>query len=415
MEGRPQGESPAAAAGEARPARLTSKVLLATRSPGFLQALTARCRDLTVDAYPLGPHLVLQAFGTEEDLDEVQATLRATGSSLHAVRATGRMTFVLEGGDSEGAVIRELAARDAHVVPPIRWEGGEARVTLLVGEAVDLRDVQALLPDARLLAKRAVANGSAVRDALGSPLFLTSLTTKQARALLAAYEAGYYDFPRRVTTEEVGQALAVSRSTFQEHLHRAEHHVVRAMLPFVRIRAQGSDGAPSGTAGEALALYSRFSGELGLYVQLEVLGDRVRRVRLARDPPADAEPSHPYLTRILEHIRTGEGDLRDIPLDLEVGPFERQVLDFLRTLPRGATVTYGEIAQRLGRPRAARAVGNACARNPAPVLIPCHRVVPASGGLGAYSGGDGPATKRRLLEREGAVVPLRGEKARPSE
>ncbi len=163
-----------------------------------------------------------------------------------------------------------------------------------------------------------------------------------------------------------------------------------------------------GATGEALDLYSKFSRELGLYVQLEVLGGRVRRVRLARKRLGREETSHPYLTRILEKVKTGEGDLSDIPLDLDVGPFERQVLAFLRTLPRGSTVTYGEIARLLGRPKATRAVGNACARNPVPLIVPCHRVVPAAGGIGAYSGGDGPVTKRKLLELEGADVPPEG-------
>ncbi len=378
------------------------KVVLATRSPGLLQALTARFDGLAVDAYPLGPHLVLQAFGSEEDLQRVVVALKNAGADLRTTSSQGRATVVLDGAQAE-EVIRLLANRDAHVVPPIRWERGEARVTLLVTDAADLAELQALFPDARLLSKRAVASGSAVGEALRSPLFLTRLTAKQARALEAAFDAGYYNTPRRAAAEEVSQALGISRSTFQEHLQRAEQHVVRAMLPLVRIRAAG-EGASSGPAEEALALYSRFSGELGLYVQLEVLGDRVRRVRLTHERSAEAAMSHPYLTRILEHIRTGRGNLGDIPLDLQVGPFEREVLAFLRTLPPGATVTYGEIARLLGRPGASRAVGNACARNPVPVIIPCHRVVPASGGLGAYSGGDGPATKRKLLEREGADV-----------
>ncbi|MFQ6013249.1 MAG: methylated-DNA--[protein]-cysteine S-methyltransferase [Thermoplasmata archaeon] len=383
---------------------LTCKVVLATRSPGLLQSLTARCPSLVVDAYLLGPHLVLQAFGSEADLNEAQGALLAMDSALHTVTADGRMTFVLEGAEPEEEVIRLLAQRAAHVVPPVRWAGGEARVTLLVGEAADLQEVQALFPDARLLSKRAVASESAVREALGSPLFLPNLTRKQARALQAAFDAGYYDFPRRVTMDEVSQALAISRSTFQEHLHRAEAHLIRAMLPLVRIKASGSDGASPGPAGEALALYSRFSQELGLYVQLEVLGDRVRRVRLAPERPKEGETSHPYLTRILEHIRTGEGDLSDIPVDFQVGPFDREVLAYLRTLRPGTTITYGEIARHLGRPRASRAVGNACRRNPVPVIIPCHRVVPVTGGLGGYSGGSGAATKRELLEREGADV-----------
>ncbi|MEE9593320.1 MAG: methylated-DNA--[protein]-cysteine S-methyltransferase, partial [Thermoplasmata archaeon] len=383
---------------------MTFKVVLATRSPGLLQALTARCHDLVVDAYVLGPQLVLQAFGSEEDLSEAQGALESVQSALHTVAADGRKTFVLEGGRPEEEVIRLLAERAAHVVPPIRWAQGEARVTLLVSETADLQEVQALFPDAQLLSKRAMAHESALREALGSPLFLPDLTKKQARALRAAFDAGYYDFPRRVTMDEISPALNISRSTFQEHLHRAEGHLVRAMLPLIRIRATGSDDASPGPAAEALALYSRFSQELGLYVQLEILGDRVRRVRLASQPVEEGEASHPYLTRILEHIRTGEGDLGDIPVDLQVGPFDREVLAFLRTLRPGTTITYGEIARRLGRPKASRAVGNACRRNPVPVIIPCHRVVPVAGGLGRYSGGSGAATKRALLEREGADV-----------
>ena len=377
------------------------KVVLATKAPSTLQTLTARREELTVDAYPLGPHLVLQAFGAEDDLDEAVAVLQARETLMRSVRAEGRMTFVLEGGNTEEEVIRLLADQAAQVVPPIRWARGEAHVTLLVGGAADLRDVKALFPNARLLSKRVLAGGSGARGALRSPLFLSSLTQKQAKALVAAFEAGYYDFPRRVTMEEVSRIQGAARSTFQEHLHKAEQHVTRAMLPFIRIRAAESELG----AGDALSLYSRFSGELGLYVQLEVLGNRVRRVKLARERSPEAEPSHPYLERILSHLRTGRGDLRDIPLDLQVGPFEREVLEFLRDLPRGKTITYGEIARHLGRPRAARAVGRACARNPAPLVIPCHRVVPASGGLGNYTGEGGAQTKRKLLEREGALAP----------
>src|SRR2546422_702359 len=219
-------------------------------------------------------------------------------------------------------------------------------------------------------------------------------------ALVAAYEAGYYEFPRKATTEQVSLSLGIARSTFEQHLNRAEHHVVRAMLPMVRARSGREDG-------EALEVYSKFSRELGLYVQLEVLGDRVAAVRLARKAPLETAGSeHPHLARILEHVHTGKGDLQDIPLALEVAPFEREVLEFLRTIPPGETITYGEIARRLGRPGASRAVGTACARNPAVIVIPCHRVVPKSGGLGNYSSEGGPETKRRLLEREGARVAL---------
>lgn len=242
---------------------LSYKVVFATKSSGSLQALTARHEGLTIDVYPLGPHIALQAFGVEEDLEETVSALERKGSLAHSLLGKGRVTCVLEGGETEGEVIRFLADHAAHVVPPIRWTRGEAHVTLLVSTDVDLRDVEALFPDARLLSKRALSNGSAARDALRSPLFLSSLTQKQADALVAAFDAGYYDFPRRVTMDDVSEALGAARSTFQEHLHKAEQHVIRAMLPFARIRATELKGDAAGT-GEALSLYSQFSGELGL-------------------------------------------------------------------------------------------------------------------------------------------------------
>ena len=92
---------------------------------------------------------------------------------------------------------------------------------------------------------------------------------------------------------------------------------------------------------------------------------------------------------------------RDLPpLDLAAGTsFQQQVWRCLGKIPPGQTRTYAELAVVIGRPRAARAVGNACGANPIPLLIPCHRVVPSGGGLGGFSG---PIEwKRSLLEREG--------------
>jgi methylated-DNA-[protein]-cysteine S-methyltransferase len=73
----------------------------------------------------------------------------------------------------------------------------------------------------------------------------------------------------------------------------------------------------------------------------------------------------------------------------------------LRDVPRGTTVTYGELADRAGRPGAARAVGSAMARNPWPIVVPCHRVLAAGGALGGFSAPGGVVTKRRLLVQEG--------------
>lgn len=90
------------------------------------------------------------------------------------------------------------------------------------------------------------------------------------------------------------------------------------------------------------------------------------------------------------------------PVDLSlVGPFERIVLERLRRIPKGQVRTYRDIAREIGHPGAVRAVGNACAKNPVPLIVPCHRVVRSDGGLGGYSLRGGTALKRRLLEGEG--------------
>jgi O-6-methylguanine DNA methyltransferase len=86
----------------------------------------------------------------------------------------------------------------------------------------------------------------------------------------------------------------------------------------------------------------------------------------------------------------------------DVGEFERTVLEILTRIPRGEVRTYTWVAQQAGRPKAVRAVGNICARNVVPFVVPCHRVVPAGGGIGNYAFG-GPK-KRDLLRREGVPV-----------
>jgi methylated-DNA-[protein]-cysteine S-methyltransferase len=101
----------------------------------------------------------------------------------------------------------------------------------------------------------------------------------------------------------------------------------------------------------------------------------------------------------------GEDDRLELPVDLTLvgGPFRRSVLETLhRDVHRGEVVTYGALARQAGNPRAVRAVGTACATNPVPIVVPCHRVLPASGRLGAYGGG--PERKRLLLALEGASV-----------
>ncbi|MBW6399677.1 methylated-DNA--[protein]-cysteine S-methyltransferase [Roseomonas sp. HJA6] len=91
----------------------------------------------------------------------------------------------------------------------------------------------------------------------------------------------------------------------------------------------------------------------------------------------------------------------DLPLALRGTPFQKAVWAALRQIPPGRTATYAEVAARIGRPGAARAVARACAANPVALVIPCHRVVPAAGGVGGWRWG--ATRKHALLMREGAL------------
>jgi methylated-DNA-[protein]-cysteine S-methyltransferase len=152
---------------------------------------------------------------------------------------------------------------------------------------------------------------------------------------------------------------------------------------------------------------SFFAPALGLHVEMEFQEGRLARLRLLDQPsplgpPAD-ERAREVAARIARHLETGREDLSGVEVDLSgLPPFHRRVLEALRDVRPGATLTYGALAKRVGSPQASRAVGAAMARNPIPVVVPCHRVVPTSGRLGNYSGAGGVATKRALLALEGA-------------
>ena len=96
----------------------------------------------------------------------------------------------------------------------------------------------------------------------------------------------------------------------------------------------------------------------------------------------------------------------DMPLAPMEEGFSRDVYEAMAKIPYGSVMTYGELAAVSGHPKASRAVGSACRRNPLPIIIPCHRVVPASGGIGNYSGPEG--VKQFLLRLESEQVPDAG-------
>ena len=101
-----------------------------------------------------------------------------------------------------------------------------------------------------------------------------------------------------------------------------------------------------------------------------------------------------------EVLRRVDGDtpLREVPLDVRGTAFQLKVWRELLRIPRGETRSYGEVAEAVGSPRAARAVGTACGTNPVAFVVPCHRVIAADGGLGGY--GFGLPVKRRILDAE---------------
>jgi methylated-DNA-[protein]-cysteine S-methyltransferase len=128
----------------------------------------------------------------------------------------------------------------------------------------------------------------------------------------------------------------------------------------------------------------------------------LRRFPTAREaaPPADVQRA---IDDIVALIGGERRDLGHVRLDSEGVPdFNRRVYDIARTIPAGATLTYGEVAERLGDRTLARDVGQALGQNPFPPIVPCHRVLAAGGKTGGFSAPGGVDTKLRLLTIEGA-------------
>ena len=162
------------------------------------------------------------------------------------------------------------------------------------------------------------------------------------------------------------------------------------------------------TALGRCAVVAGSDGLLG--VMLPSSEERVMRGRISRLHPYAVERAPrgavaDAVARIQQLLNAGEADLSPIVLDdSAIGGFERQVYQIAREAPPGRTITYGEIARRIGDVSQSRRVGQALGRNPWPIVVPCHRVLGADGKAGGFSAPGGVDTKMRMLALERARV-----------
>ena len=125
----------------------------------------------------------------------------------------------------------------------------------------------------------------------------------------------------------------------------------------------------------------------------------LRQEYSAAEVSANTAPRSEWVKAIADHLR-GDRSPLDLPIDVAATAFQWKVWRALQQIPSGETRAYAEVARRIGKPRAIRAVANACANNPVALVVPCHRVVPSSGGAGGYRWGI--ERKKKLLATEAA-------------
>lgn len=128
----------------------------------------------------------------------------------------------------------------------------------------------------------------------------------------------------------------------------------------------------------------------------QALRNEYPRAGISREPKAYPNMRE-WLNQVLDHLKGHEPHL-NLPIDVQATAFQRRVWEELRKIPYGSTLTYTEVARRIGKPDAVRAVARACATNPVSVIVPCHRVVRKDGNLAGYRWGLG--RKRALLDHE---------------
>jgi AraC family transcriptional regulator of adaptative response/methylated-DNA-[protein]-cysteine methyltransferase len=358
------------------------------------------------------------AFST--DADRWNAVLRrdrrADGSFLYAVRTTGvycrptcaarrphreNVVFFTSAGDAEGAGFRSCKRCTPNDPPaPHRHEQAILRACALIDEAEEPPALKALAAAVgigpfhlhRLFTAiigvtpkqyAAARRRRRLQDALDRG---TSVTQ-------AIYAAGFGSSSRFYAG--AGTTLGMTPSQYKQGAagHRIRIATAQSVLGWVLVAAteKGICAIDFGDGPQALTARLR-----ARFPQAEVL----------EDDPAFAT----WVAQVTAFIETPRRDLA-LPLDVQGTAFQQRVWKALQQIPPGSTASYAEVARRIGRPTAARAVADACASNVLAVAIPCHRVLRADRVLGGYRWG--ADRKRALLEREG-VVPERSDRPRSS-
>lgn len=147
---------------------------------------------------------------------------------------------------------------------------------------------------------------------------------------------------------------------------------------------------------------SQYSEPLGLYLNCIIKNGSVNRLFVTRTPEFEVKEDL-ILDRINDYLFGKTDDLSDIKVAPEGTDFQKSVWSALRDIPRGDVKTYSDIAKEIGKPGAARAVGNAVGSNNILILIPCHRVI-GKHGLGGFSAEGGIKTKKKILAAEDSIA-----------
>src|SRR5438128_7867136 len=148
---------------------MATYLTFATRMAGPLQDLTERRPRLSIDAYPLERLLLLRCFGQVEQLEDATEIRNSGRELLYHARVGDEGTLLLEGGGDEADIIASLAEQNAHLLPPIRWQRGEALVSLVLENGADSQSLLAQFPEARLVSKRHAASTARRGSALSAP------------------------------------------------------------------------------------------------------------------------------------------------------------------------------------------------------------------------------------------------------